>query len=341
MNQSAFKIDRHALLAPFTTTASGLCNADVYRSIWQDEPSLAEDANGNVLGNDQRSALQIIGQKYILDRFGTQPLEITDIRAGACITTLQHLLKNASQEIKINLIESKNDRRLEYAAQVADRAHVSIGKTHKGPITDFTRPPPSLLSLLLRRPWFVKAGTQDCVLMLHTIHSLKAADIVPAITYAYRLLKPGGILMIVYARQDISAMGQVTQLYLERHKPEMAEAVQYLYDTKKRLLVDGDIQRQLNARFPTFKAELTTLTQETRTFRPTPEKLAQAMMMNDVLPADNAPFDPAVLEFAAQYLEDHQTEAGLRQLPPDQPGRAGWYSALQPQQVAIIAKSHP
>ncbi len=338
MNQPAFKINRQALLAPFTAKESGLCNADVYRSIWQDEPSLTEDAQGNVLGNDQRSALQIIGQKYILDYFGAQPLEITDIRAGACITTLQHLLKNAQQDININLIEAKNDRRVEYAAQVADRPHISIGKIHKGAVTDFTRPPPSLLSLLLRRPWFVKASTQDCVLMLHTIHSLKAADIVPAITYAYRLLKPGGVLVMAYARQDISAMGQVTQLYLERHKPETAQALQYLYDTKKRLLVDGDIQRQLNARFPAFKAELTTLTQETRTFRPTPEKLAQAMMMNDMLSADDTPFDPAMLEFAAQYLEDHPAETGLRQLPAEQSHRAGWYSALQPQQIAIISK---
>src|SRR5690606_1860768 len=109
-----FAIDRARLCAPF---APGLSNAAACRIIWQEEESLQEDAAGDVTGNDQRRALQDVGREHILARFGDRPLEITDIRAGACITTFSHLLRDARQDIRVNLIEASAARRAEYAAQ--------------------------------------------------------------------------------------------------------------------------------------------------------------------------------------------------------------------------------
>lgn len=339
VQDAPFQINRDALHAPFIGQGN-LSNADACRIIWQEEPSLQEDANGDVTGNNQRRALQPVGQKYIADVYGLQPLDIADIRAGSCVTTLTHLLKNARMPLTIHLMEAQKHRREEYAAQARKRDHVNIGKTYKGPVTDFTKPPPSLLHLLLGLPRFVRKHSQDIVLLLHSLHSLKESDIVPALQYAYKLTKPGGKVIVTYARQDISAMGRTCLAYFAKYDAGMYEKLSGLYAHKKALLVDGDICNVLDATDTKHRAHLETFTQNTHTFRATPEKLCYSMMMTELLPPDpKKSFAPAILDFAADYLEQHAVACGIERLPDTDPHHPAGWQALQPQQVCIITKN--
>lgn len=339
VQDSPFEIDRDALHAPFIGQGQ-ITNADACRIIWQDEPSLQEDTNGDVTGNNQRRALQPVGQKYIIDAFGMQPLEIADIRAGSCVTTLTHLLKNARMPLTINILEAQKHRRDEYAAQARTRDHVKIGKTYKGPVTDFTKPPPSLLHMLLGLPRFVHKNSQDVVLLLHSLHNLKQSDIAPALQYAYKITKPGGKIIVTYARQDISAMGRTCLAYFERFDAGMYEKLSRLYAHKKELLVDGGICDVLNAADQLHRATMESFTQNTHTFRDTAEKLCYSMMMTELLPPDpKKSFAPAILDFAADYLEDHVDLCGIERLPDTDSHHPGGWQALQPQQVAIITKN--
>lgn len=333
-----FRIDRRALHAPFQERGS-ITNADACRIIWQDEPSLAEDAEGDVIGNDQRRALQAVGQKYILDVYGGKPLSVVDLRAGSCVTTLTHLLKDARQPLAISLLEPQAYRYDEYATQAKTRPHVNIARRYKGSISGIIKPPQHLWQLLLGLPRFVARSSQDIALMLHSLHALKQEEIIPALTYAYRRLKPGGRLIVTYARQDISAMGQVCLAYCAQNDPATYTTLHNLYAHKKSLLTDGDICPLLNADDRHHTAQIESFTQATRSFRATPQKLCYSMMMTELLPPDNAPFDPAVLDFAADYLEANPDSCGIERLPESDPHHPGGWSAAQPQQIAIISKN--
>jgi len=307
--------------------------------IWQEEDSLKEDDAGDVTGNDQRRALQPVGRKYIIEAFGNRPLEIADIRAGSCVTTLTHLLKNAGMPVTLHVLEAQKHRREEYAAQVRKRAHVKMGKVYKGPVTDVTGPPPSLLHMLLGLPRFVRRQSQDAVLFLHSLHSLKQADIAPALRYGYGLLKPGGKMIVTYARQDISAMGRTCLAYFARHDAGMFEKLTRLYAHKKSLLADGGICAVLDEADKKHRAEIDTFTQNTHTFRATAEKLCYGMMMTELLPPDpKKSFTPAILDFAADYLEQNAPLCGIERLPDTDAHHPGGWQALQPQQVAVITK---
>lgn len=333
-----FRIDRHALHAPFQGNGS-ITNADACRIIWQEEPSLAEDTEGDVTGNDQRRALQAVGQKYVLDVYGAKPLSIVDLRAGSCVTTLTHLLKNANQPLAISLLEPQTYRRDEYAAQAAKRPHVKIARHYNGSISAIIKPPRHLWQLLLGLPRFVSRSSQDIALMLHSLHALKQDEIIPALTYAYRRLKPGGRLIVSYARQDISAMGQVCLARLAQTDKALFDKTTRLYAHKKDLLVDGGICALLDDADKKYDAQMESFTQATRSFRATPEKLCYSMMMTEILPPDSAPFAPGVLDFAADYLEANIHSCGIERLPENDPHHPGGWSAAQPQQVAIISKN--
>lgn len=333
-----FRIDRHALHAPFQIGGS-ITNADACRIIWQDEPSLAEDANGDVTGNDQRRALQAVGQKYILDVYGDKPLALVDLRAGSCVTTLTHLLKDARQPLSISLLEPQAYRRDEYAAQSASRPHVKIVRHYNGSISGIIKPPRHLWQLLLGLPRFVARSSQDIALMLHSLHALKQDEIIPALTYAYRRLKPGGRLIVTYARQDISAMGQTCLARLAQTDKVLFDTTSRLYAHKKEMLVDGDICALLDEADKKHRADIESFTQTTRCFRATPEKLCYSMMMTEILPPDSAPFDPAVLDAAAAYLEANIDSCGIERLPENDPHHPAGWAAAQPQQVAIISKN--
>jgi len=338
MPSGPFRIDRAALHAPFIGQGN-ISNADACRIIWQEEESLAEDAAGDVAGNDQRRALQPVGQKYIIEAFGNRPLEMADIRAGSCVTTLTHLLKHAQMPLTLHIMEAQQYRREEYAAQVRARPHAKIGKVYKGPVTDFTKPPPSLLHLLLGLPRFARKQSQDAVLFLHSLHSMKQADIAPALRYGYSLLKPGGKMIVTYARQDISAMGRTCLAYFERHDAGMFEKLSRLYAHKKFLLADGGICAELDAAEPKHRAEIDSFTQNTSTFRTTAEKLCYSMMMTELLPPDpKRSFAPALLDFAADFLEQNAALCGIARLPDTDARHPGGWQAAQPQQVAVITK---
>lgn len=333
-----FRIDREALHAPFIGQGN-ISNADACRIIWQEEDSLKEDADGDVTGNNQRRALQPVGQKYIVDFFGNRPLDIADIRAGSCVTTLSHLLKNAGMPLTMHILEAQKYRRDEYAAHIRKRAHVKTGKIYKGPVTDFTKPPPSLLHMLLGLPRFVRKNSQDVVLFLHSLHSLKQAEIYPALQYGYSLLKPGGRMIVTYARQDISAMGRTCLAYFEEHDAGMFEKLSRLYAHKKSLLADGEISTLLDDADKKHRALLETFTQNTHTFRATAEKLCYSMMMTELLPPHpKKSFAPAILDFAADYLEQNAGLCGIERLPDTDAHHPGGWQALQPQQVSVITK---
>jgi hypothetical protein len=339
LQDAPFRIDRAALHAPFNGQGN-LSNADVCHIIWQEEESLQENAAGDVKGNNQRRALQPVGQKYVIESFGNRPLEITDIRAGSCVTTLTHLLKNAQMPMTIHILEAQKHRRDEYAAHVRTRANVKIGKIYKGLVTDFTKPPPSLLHMLLGLPRFVRKNAQDVVLLLHSLHSLKQSDIYPALRYGYSLVKPGGKMIVTYARQDISAMGRTCLAYFEKHDAGMFEKLSRLYAHKKALLADGEICNLLDGEDKNHHATIETFTQNTHTFRATAEKLCYSMMMTELLPPDpKKSFAPAILDFAADYLEQHIEACGIARLPDTDADHPGGWQALQPQQIAIITKN--
>jgi len=339
LQDEVFQIDRDALHAPFGGQGN-LTNADACRIIWQEENSLQEDANGDVAGNNQRRALQPVGQKYIVDVFGSQPLEVADIRAGSCVTTLTHLLKHASMPITLHILEAQKHRRDEYAAHIQKRPHVKTGKVFKSSVTDLTKPPPSLLHMLLGLPRFVSKNSQDIVLFLHSLHGLKQADIYPALRYGYGLLKPGGRMIVAYARQDISAMGRTCLAYFAKHEAGMFEKLSRLYNHKKALLADGEVCTQLDADHPKYSAGIESFTQNTHTFRATAEKLCYSMMMTELLPPDpKKSFTPAILDFAADYLEQNRALCGIERLPDTDAQHPGGWQALQPQQIAIITKN--
>ena len=179
----------------------------------------------------------------------------------------------------------------------------------------------------------VKApGSFDLILVAHVLYYFD--DLRASLARIYELLKPGGAAFIVFADEKTAYTGQALRAY---HRDDAAFLLAFdeTCDLRRRLLLPGAaLQKYLDERFPTSRAQLRSEVQASRLYGHT---LMDILALSLITGLDRVE-TPAKFDAVMNLIRTQPETIGLRIERGGHPSREGMLSVVQSQVVVELRR---
>lgn len=176
------------------------------------------------------------------------------------------------------------------------------------------------------------AGGFDLILAIHVLYYFD--DLRASLARIYEVLKPGGAAFIVFADEKTAYTGQALRAY-HQNDTAFLSAFDETCNLRRRLLLPGgEIQRYLDERFPTSRAQLRSEVQASRLYGHT---LVDILALSLITGLDRVE-TPAKFDAVMELIRTQPEAIGLRIERSSHPAREGMLSVVQSQVVAELRR---
>ncbi len=176
-------------------------------------------------------------------------------------------------------------------------------------------------------------GGFGLILAIHVLYYFD--DLCASLARIYALLKPGGAAFIVFADEKTAYTGQALRAY---HRGDAAFLASFdeTCDLRRRLLLPGgELQKYLDERFPTSRANLRSEVQASRLYGHT---LMDILALSLITGLDRVE-TPAKFDAVMELIRTQPEAIGLRIEQGGNPAREAMFSVVQSQVVVELRRT--